>query len=878
MAVKLDVVAPGSPQLLVDGGFEQAKVGAGTWSHFEKVGGWKSDTGVEVWGKNFNGVKATEGNQVAELDFDTRKSNLYQDVKTEAGVEYVFSFDFAKRADSKSGSDTIVVFWNGEKIASVDPTSTNWSKAEFKVLGTGGSDRIEFREDASDNDSYGGLIDNASLVSSGRVEQERAAAAVEAEKNGPPDVLPNGKVRDGDHNDDGHVDNGVGNGAGGKAKEAAEKAAAEAAAAAKAAAEKAAAEKAAAEKAAAEKAAEAKAAAEKLAAEKAAAAKAAAEKLAAEKAAAEKAAAEKAAELKAAAEKVAAEKAAADKAAEALDKVKVAAESGAEKANAVAEKLGLDIHIGDSLLNGLAGWDKSDSIVFGEAGNDKLVGLGGNDRMYGGGGNDDMSGDEGNDLMFGASTLGGKVDMSKMKVTEDATASVTFNNESAGYQNALGVYKIAADGTISGVQIMFANASLKGSGGDLIAGKSTVDVGVKAGEQLGFFVVPDGYNQRGMAALLSDASASFKFVGVDGKPGNINAGSELKLVQVSASGVETVVKSAYGTTVFHSVDDGSMGLNGDKLQHVTATVNNLDGTVKVGFEDLKGGGDKDFDDSVFTVKLGVTNTALLAKEATKVGRAPDKDVMTGGDGDDKMFGMADDDAMDGGDGDDQMWGNSGNDVMSGGAGNDAVRGGKGDDVLDGGDGDDLVEGNSGDDVMFDSQGSDTYVGGAGFDTLDFSRAKSGITVDVSKSVATSGDGEKDSLSSIERIVGTAFADIYKGSKGDDTFDGGDGDDMVRGLGGADTLTGGAGRDTFVWLAKDVGSGVDHITDFSKEDVLDLRDLVKGQKYGALSDVVKVSDGKDGTTVSVKMGDVMVDVVTLDGVHAPDLLSSGLILS
>ena len=89
----------------------------------------------------------------------------------------------------------------------------------------------------------------------------------------------------------------------------------------------------------------------------------------------------------------------------------------------------------------------------------------------------------------------------------------------------------------------------------------------KAGEKLGFFVVPDGFSQRGMAALLSDKSASFKFVGADGKPGNVNAGGELKLVQVNAAGVETLVKSAYGTTVFHSADNGAKGLNGDGMKH-----------------------------------------------------------------------------------------------------------------------------------------------------------------------------------------------------------------------------------------------------------------------------------------------------------------------
>ncbi len=745
MAVSSGSAVTDAPQLLVDGGFEQANVRAGTWSHFSEVGGWKSDTGVEVWGKNFYNVKATEGDKVAELDFDNRRSNLYQDVKTEAGVEYEFSFDFAKRSDSKAGSDTIEIFWNGEKIASVEPTSTAWNKAEFKVTGTGGSDRIEFREQASDNDSYGGLIDNASLKSTGRVEKEAAErVAAEAE------TLSNGKTRDGDHNDDGHDDNGVGNG--GKDKDKG-------------------------------------------------------------KDAAEKALLRRRRRLEGCGSR----------------RWEDRRRPGREKAAAAADHD--DTLIGTGRVDKLEG-DEHANLMFGEGGTDVLVGGGGGDRMHGGGGDDTMSGDEGNDLMFGASTLGGKVDMSKFRVAEDATAKVTFDSESAGYKNALGAYKIAADGTISGVRILFANASLKGSGGDLVAGRSSVDLAIKAGEQLGFFVVPDGYSQYGMAKLLSDASATFKFVGANGKPGNINAGSELKLVQVNASGVETVVKSAYGSAVFHSVDDGTMGLNGDKLKHVTATVDNLDGTVKIGFEDLKGGGDKDFDDSVFTVTLGATNTALLAKETTMATRAPDKDVMTGGDGDDKMFGMADDDTMDGGDGKDQMWGNSGNDVMNGGAGDDQVRGGKGDDVLVGGEGDDVVEGNSGDDVMFDGKGSDSYNGGAGFDTLDFSLAASGMIIDVSKGVATNAGGEKNAMKSVERVVGSAFADTYKGSKNGDVFEGGDGDDVIRGMGGSDKLTGGAGRDSFVWLAKDLGAGVDHITDFSKHDVLDLHELLKGQKYAS----------------------------------------------
>jgi serralysin len=620
--------------------------------------------------------------------------------------------------------------------------------------------------------------------------------------------------------------------------------------AAKAAAEKAAAEKAAAEKAAAEKAAAEKAAAEKAAAEKAAAEKAAAEKAAADKAAAEKAAADKAAADKAAAEKAAADKAAADEAAKHSD-----------------------LHIGDGAKNALTG-DEHVSVIFGEGGKDTLVGGAGDDRMHGGGGDDTMSGDEGNDTMFGSATVGGKVDMSNFKVTEDTTAHITFNYESAGYKNALGMYKIAADGTISGVQILFANASLKGSGGDLISGISSIDVGVKGGEKLGFFVVPDGFSQRGMAALLSDKSAGFKFVGADGKPGNVNGGGELKLIQVNAAGVETVVKSTYGTSIFHSADNGALGLNGDGMKHVTGTVNNVDGTVKIGFEDLKWGGDKDFDDSVFTVSLGTTNTALLAKEATKSSRSSDNDDMKGGTGNDKMFGMADNDKMDGGAGDDQMWGNSGNDVMNGGDGNDTLSGGKGDDVVYDGLGNDSVAGNSGNDKFVAGEGNDSYDGGAGFDTLDFSGASRGLRVDLNSHVA-SGMGS-DAMKGIEGVIGSRFNDTLVGDKNANVFAGGAGDDDFRGRGGADAFTGGAGRDTYSWTKKDVNA-VDHITDFAKGDRLNLHDLIKGQTF---ADAVRVTDTAAGSKVSVKFDGSFHDVVVLDGVHgqsAAELLKAGMIL-
>jgi Ca2+-binding RTX toxin-like protein len=233
---------------------------------------------------------------------------------------------------------------------------------------------------------------------------------------------------------------------------------------------------------------------------------------------------------------------------------------------------------------------------------------------------------------------------------------------------------------------------------------------------------------------------------------------------------------------------------------------------------------------------------------------------------------------------DTIFGGTGNDHITGSSGDDWLSGGKGKDVIVSGDGDDKVLANSGDDLVFAGEGNDHYIGGSGFDTLDFSGAAGSMTIDVSKSTA-SGMGN-DKFSGFEHIIGSAFADDIKGSSKAEHLEGGAGNDIIRSMTGADTLTGGEGDDTFVWFAKDVMAGkkhqgVDLITDFEKGDALDLSDILKKFKSDDMTDHLQVTEGKNGTTVSVDIGGRMVDVVTLEGVHgltAADMLDQGMILA
>jgi serralysin len=503
----------------------------------------------------------------------------------------------------------------------------------------------------------------------------------------------------------------------------------------------------------------------------------------------------------------------------------------------------------------LTGNDAKDSVE-GNGGRDVLTGNGGDDSMLGGGGNDIMSGGTGDDVMIGSKGAATKTDMTNFKIHENVTAKITFDGETAGFKNALGMYKIGADGSMYDTKIVFANASLVGSGGNLVAGKSAAMFDLKAGERVGFFVVPNAYDQKGMDKLLTDTNGSWKLVDLaTGKDGNVNAGAT-KLVHVGANGKETDIKSQYGVDMFHSTGDAK--LNRDGYDHVKGQGDIMDGKVKIGFEDLWKGGDKDFDDSIFTVDIGINNARKLSTEDGPSARWQDDDKMDGGEGRDTMYGV------------------SGKDTMDGGAGNDRMAGGSGDDRMTGGDGDDLVMGNSGNDTLVGDAGNDRIYGGSGFDTVDFSGATGGMAINLNAHTAT-GMGN-DWLDGVERVIGSAHADTMDGDKRANTLEGGAGDDVLRGRGGADVLTGGNGDDTFVWHAKDLGAA-DQITDFAVGDVIDLSRLFKGVA-GNHADLVTMTDTDAGMRVSVRMGDAMVDVVTLTGVHdttAADLLKSGALL-
>ena len=263
-----------------------------------------------------------------------------------------------------------------------------------------------------------------------------------------------------------------------------------------------------------------------------------------------------------------------------------------------------------------------------------------------------------------------------------------------------------------------------------------------------------------------------------------------------------------------------------------------------GNDELRGGeGDDELygDDGNDELHGGVGDDLLVAGDGD--------DVLNGGEGDDGLYGQDGNDVLDGGEGDDILWGFEGADAFSGGAGMDIVnyqgsdsgvevrlhdgtaRGGdaegdtfpgrktieyidgegviqtaevsdieflngssfddiligdRGDNRIEGVHGNDELDGREGDDLLAGEAGADIIRGGAGADTASYYNSKAGVEVRLDDGTARGGDAEGDTLTGIENLTGSRYADILAGDSGDN---------RLEGLAGADELDGGPGIDT-----------------------------------------------------------------------------------
>ncbi len=512
-----------------------------------------------------------------------------------------------------------------------------------------------------------------------------------------------------------------------------------------------------------------------------------------------------------------------------------------------------DVLVGTHEDDEIHAMDGNDAVR-GKGGSDEIWGGLGNDAIKGGAGEDDLHGDDPSDVMF-------QTDLITM--AEDHPITVTFDYEEAGYRNSLGVYKVDADtGEIYDVQFMWQNASLQGSGGSLISGESEFTYQTEAGDQVGFFLNANGYSRNNFSNMQD---GSFEFRAADGEPATVDD-TVVQLWHVSDDGTETRLNNP----IYHTAAYGDRhSLNPDGLAHTVGLLQTDDGQMQIGFEDLYNGGDKDFDDAVFTIDIGEASAQVLnahyeteLKEGSEELYVSSQSKMNVAEADDRIHGGLDADTIDGMQGndllagggagnewrlvngewqydasaqaandgstpidqsDDVILGDSGDDVLLGGAGDDTMDGGSGDDRLNAGEGNDIADGGEGDDVINLETGDDTGRGGAGNDTVNAGEGDD---------VVYGGDGD-------DKLRGGEGSDVLSGDAGDDEIFAGDGQDVVTGGAGNDRLFGGEGGDVVTG-----GAGDDYVEGGVGADNLSGDAGVDRLMGGVGDDALSGGDGKD----------------------------------
>lgn len=275
------------------------------------------------------------------------------------------------------------------------------------------------------------------------------------------------------------------------------------------------------------------------------------------------------------------------------------------------------------------------------------------------------------------------------------------------------------------------------------------------------------------------------------------------------------------------------------------------------------------------------------------------DKLVGDGGINFLWGEGGDDELEGKGGGDSLWGGQGDDKLVGGSGADSLNGGSGIDTasyvfssagvhvslasgtgyygdaagdtlssienLEGsGHSDELLgnnavnrlDGRDGDDSLKGFGGADEINGWGGIDTVYYGDSSTGVYVSLAFGVGMgfSGSAAGDTLSGIENISGSDYADVLNGYEyGVNTLWGQGGDDTLQGYGHGDTLDGGTGIDTASYSSSSAGVSVYLNTGHgdggdAEDDTLISIENLRGSNHGDTlggNNGVNVLEGRSG---------------------------------
>ncbi len=540
---------------------------------------------------------------------------------------------------------------------------------------------------------------------------------------------------------------------------------------------------------------------------------------------------------------------------------------------------------GDDLVAGDAG----DDVLFGNADDDVLRGGSGRDLAAGGSnvdgaqdGADEVLGDGGDDVV-----LGGNATLSRVAIDDTAidgvgvtllTTPVVDGSDDQVFGGVGDDWVFAQEGDDQAYGGPGRDVVEGGPGSDRVQGDDDEDLLVGGSSTTG--------------AVTTDRSASgaddgddtvVGDEGVDSKDGSDVMTGDNAVLQIDADTERSRWQRVRNDVSIALSDDASDDANGDDTMRGGGADDLIlgqdgDDVVDAGAGDdaVEGGAGQD------TVHGDAGDDEILGGSWTE-GSVDDEDTLHGDEGDDLVLGdngnpangstpyvrlhdvpapgttapaaVSGGDVITGGLGDDRMFGQGGGDTVTGGAGVDVLEGGAGIDRMSGGADDDVLTGGS---SSRDGVISPDRTGAGQLDTYDVLAGDGGNDVLAGDNArlettnARRGDGTR-ARGVLLFDLATATAKVPGGVGGGDTLSGGDGRDLVFGQTGNDAISGNAGDDYL-----EGNDGADSLVGGAGED-----------------DVVGGGSANNGAVISV-FGPLVIDRLLMAPTGTTDVSAAGLL--
>ncbi len=200
-------------------------------------------------------------------------------------------------------------------------------------------------------------------------------------------------------------------------------------------------------------------------------------------------------------------------------------------------------------------------------------------------------------------------------------------------------------------------------------------------------------------------------------------------------------------------------------------------------------------------------------------------------------------------------GNDGCDILHGGAGDDTLYGNDGCDTLHGNDGNDRLFGNAGIDTLDGGDGADALDGGDDTDTASYAGSNAAVTVSLATGTGSGGHAQGDTLTHIEKLIGSSHNDTLSGDSNANSLDGGAGTDTASytDSNAAVTVNLATGTHSGGHAQGDTLSNIENLTGSDHNDTLSGDSNANSLDGGAGTDTASYADSNAAVTVNLATG-------------------------